>query len=136
MNKFPVLARHHLEKFAFFFQKKWNRQTTRAIMGCWQPIKTKRSLGDFKVTQSLSLRHEGKNPYPARGKPILRFLWINNKNYWPIGEIRHIFSVQLYTGSLWLFILFFKPQYWYLRKFLEEAGCQHADDRFWLFYGL
>ena len=119
------------------FRKKQNRQTTRTIMSSWQAIQTKRSLGDFWVTQSLSRRHEGKNPYPARGKPILRFLWINNQNYWPIGGIRHIiFSVKLYTGSLWLFILFFKPQYWYVCKFLKEADCQHADDTFWLFYGL
>ena len=71
-------------------------------------------------TPPLSRRHEGKNPYPARGKPILRFLWIDNQNYWPIGGIRHIFSVQLHTGSLWLFILFFKPQYWYACKFLVK----------------
>ena len=60
---------------------------------------------------------------------MLRFLWISNQNYWPISGIRHIFSVQLYTGSLSLFILFFKPQYWYVCKFLEEADCQHADDK-------
>ena len=28
-----------------------------------------------------------------------------------IGRVRHIFSVQLYTGRLWLFNLFLKPQY-------------------------
>ena len=80
-------------------------------------------------SQSLSRRHKRKNPYPARGKPILRLLWISNQNYWPIGGIRHIFSVQLYTGSLSLFILFCKPQYWYVCKFLEEADCQHANDK-------
>ena len=54
----------------------------------------------------------------------------------PIGGVRHICSVQLYTSRLWLFILFLKPQYWYVSKFLEEADRQHAGDSFWLFYGL
>ena len=53
-----------------------------------------------------------------------------------IGRVRHIFSVQLYTGRLWLFNLFLKPQYQYVSKFLEEADRWHAGDSFWLFYGL
>ena len=39
-------------------------------------------------------------------------------------------------GSLWLFILFLKPQYWYVSKFFEEADLQRVDDSFWLFYRL
>ena len=38
----------------------------------------------------------------SSGKPILRFSKINNQTYRPIGRVRHIFSVQLYTGGLWL----------------------------------
>ena len=97
-------------------------------MGSWQAIKTKRSLdGWFLGNESLSRRHEGKNPYPARGKPILRFLWINNQNYWPIGGIRHIFSVQLYTGSLWLIILFYSLNTDMCANFYKKRIVQHAD---------
>ena len=71
----------------------------------------------------------------ARGKPILWFLRIHNQNYRPIGGVRHIFNVRLYTGSLWLFVLFLKRQYWYVCKVLEQADRQHADDSFRLFYG-
>ena len=37
MNKFPKLTSHHLENFAFKFQKKYNKHT----------IKTKHPFGDF-----------------------------------------------------------------------------------------
>ena len=129
MNKFPKLARHHLEN------KKYNKQT----------IKTKHPFEGFQVTQSRSQKHEGKNPSPASAKPILRFLRINNQNYRPIGGVRHIFSVQLQTNwrgkayfqcTIFAFRPFFKASILIYLQILEEADRQHADDNFWLFYGL
>ena len=56
----------------------------------------------------------------SSGKPILRFLKINNQNYRPIARVRHFFSVQLYTGKSMAFILFLKPQYWYVCNFEKK----------------
>ena len=45
---------------------------------------------------------ETKTKSISSGKPILRFLKINNQNYRPITRVRHIFSVQLYTEIITL----------------------------------
>ena len=76
-----------------------------------QTIKTKQPLGDFYVTQSRSQRHkglQGKNPSPACGKLILRFLRINNQNYSQNNRRgKAYFQCTLYTQVVvWLFTLF------------------------------
>ena len=70
----------------------------------------------------------------SSGKPILRFLKINNQNYRPIARVTHIFSLQLYTGIVYGFHLVFKASILVCLQFWEEAG--RDDDSFWLFYGL
>ena len=49
------------------------------------------------------------------------------QNKRPIGGVRHIFSTQLNGG--------FHPHF-FGKLLLEEADRLHADDSFWLFYGL
>ena len=58
----------------------------------------------IKVTPSGSQRHvswQQRQKSTSSRKPISRFSKINNQTYRPIGRVRYIFSVQLYTGSLW-----------------------------------
>ena len=75
------------------------------------------------VTPSGSQRHvsrKRRQKFISSGKPILRFLKINNQNYRPVARVRHIFSVQLYKRYSMAFILFLKPQYWYVCNFEKK----------------
>ena len=93
----------------------------------------KNSKVSLKGTKNPALTRHERNSF--QGGSLVKSMIFD---WFPLflGMVRQIFSVQLYPGSLWLVLLFLKPQYWYVCKLLEEADRQHADDSFWLFYGL
>ena len=116
-------VKHHTINvfYSFSGQAKQSIQNTPWVMFRWR----NHSCRDTKAKAISSTWKASFTIWRKTNKIIVR----------TIGRVRHIFSVQLYTGRLWLFILFLKPQYQYVSKFLEEADLRHSGDSFWLFYG-
>ena len=105
--------------YSFSGQAKQSIQNTPWVMFRWR----NHSCRDTKAKAISSTWKASFTIWRKTNKIIVR----------TIGRVRHIFSVQLYTGRLWLFILFLKPQYQYVSKFLEEADLRHAGDSFCCF---